>query len=103
GIAIYMLPAIHAANAQKRVKLVSFNADKSAMTSMSHHDVIVADVGSPLKWFGYAVADETLRVITGHRAIANERVPLRVFDNSNLPNLKKDESTWYGANFQAGY
>jgi ribose transport system substrate-binding protein len=103
GMTLFMLPAIHAANAQKRVKIVSFNADKSAMNSMAHHDVIIADVGSPLKWFGYAVADETLRVITGHPAIANERVPLRVFDNSNLPNLKKDESTWYGANFQAGY
>jgi ribose transport system substrate-binding protein len=103
GMTLFMLPAIHAANAQNRVKIVSFNADKSAMKSMARHDVIVADVGSPLKWFGFAVADETLRVITGHPAIANERVPLRLFDNSNLPNLKKDESTWYGANFQAGY
>lgn len=103
GMTLFMLPGIHAANAQNRVKIVSFNADKSAMKSMASHDVIIADVGSPLKWFGYGVADETLRVITGHPAIANERVPLRVFDNSNLPNLKKDESTWYGANFQAGY
>jgi ribose transport system substrate-binding protein len=103
GMTLFMIPAIHAANANKRVKIVSFNADKSAMNSMARHDVIVADVGSPLKWFGYAVADETLRVMTGHAPVADEHVPLRLFDNSNLPNLKKDESTWYGTNFQARY
>ena len=103
GMTQFMLPGIHAANAQDKVKIATFNADKSAMHSMASGDVIVADIGSPLKWFGYAVADQTLRVITGNPAVADEHVPLRLFDRSNLPDLSADESTWYGPNFQADY
>ena len=67
GMTEFMLPAIHAANAQDKVKIATFNADKTAMHSMANGDVIVADIGSPLKWFGYGVADQTMRVITGIR------------------------------------
>lgn len=105
GMATYMLPAIHAANAQGRIKIATFNADLAQMQSMSQKDVIAADLGGPLAWMGWAIADQALRVITGNKPVANENVPLRMFDRSNLNkiNLKKPEATWYGVNFAAAY
>jgi len=103
GMAEYMLPAIHAGNAQNRVKIVTLNADSAQMSEMGRHDVIVADVGTPIVYMGWALADQALRLVTGHAAVADERIPLRLFDNSNLPNLSKPEQDWYGLNFAAAY
>jgi ribose transport system substrate-binding protein len=102
GMTPFMLPAIHAANAQDKVNIVTFNADKFAVEDMKDGDVIRALVGSPLKWFGYATADEVLRIITGQQPVV-ENVPLRIFDQSNAPDTSTDESTWYGADFQSEY
>ncbi len=103
GMATYMLPAIHAADASTRVKIVTLNADQAQMESMAKHDVIIANVGTPIEYAGWAEADQSLRLATGHPPVATEKIPLRLFDNSNMPNLKLPERDWYGVNFQAGY
>jgi hypothetical protein len=60
---------------------------------------LAADVGGPNQWYGVALADQTLRILAGQPAVANENVPLRLFtrDNVGSINPKKDESTWYGS------
>jgi ribose transport system substrate-binding protein len=105
GMTGFMLPAIHAASAQNRIKIATFNADLTPMQSMAKKDVIVADVGSPLDWMGWAIADQSLRVLSGVPTVANENVPLRMFDASNLGtiNLSKPESTWYKTPYTADY
>ena len=90
-------------HASTRVKIVTLNADQAQMESMAKHDVIIANVGTPIEYAGWAEADQSLRLATGHPPVATEKIPLRLFDNSNMPKLKLPERDWYGVNFQAGY
>lgn len=99
GMTIYMNPAIKQAQATSRVRMGSFNATPVVMqTEVAKKSPLIADVGGPNQWYGVALADEVLRVITGGKVIANEHVPLRLFTGANIGsiNVKKDESTWYG-------
>jgi ribose transport system substrate-binding protein len=100
GMTIYMNPAIKQAQADSRVRMGSFNATPVVMqTEVSKKTPLVADVGGPNQWYAVALADEVLRVITGGKVIADEKVPLRLFTTANIGsiNVKKDESTWYGS------
>jgi ABC-type sugar transport system substrate-binding protein len=99
GMTIYMNPAIKQAQADSRVRMGSFNATPVVMqTEVSKKTPLIADVGGPNQWYAVALADEVLRVITGGKVVANEKVPLRLFTGANIGsiNVKKDESTWYG-------
>ena len=100
GMTIYMNPAIKQAQADSRVRMGSFNATPVVMqTEVSKKTPLIADVGGPNQWYAVALADEVLRVITGGKVIADEKVPLRLFTGANIGsiNVKKDESTWYGS------
>ena len=106
GMVLNMLPAVHAANAQHRVKIVSFNALPAMMTSLSKRDVVAADVGTSGQQLGWALADQILRVLTRHRPLLDIQLPIRLFDNKNIGsiNLSAPQQTWYGnVNFAAAY
>jgi ribose transport system substrate-binding protein len=98
GMATFMLPGIHSAGAQNRVKLLSFNATPSVLQSLKKHDVVAADVGNPNLWLGWSFADQTLRVLTGNTPVANVGVPNRLFTKNNIGkiDLSAQESNWYG-------
>ena len=72
GQALFMVPAVHQAHAQGRVKMVSFNGSQGMLQYLAKHDVVGADVGSVAIWQGWAFADQTLRVLTG-------TLPVKVF------------------------
>jgi ribose transport system substrate-binding protein len=100
-------PAVVAAGASKRVQLGSFNALANILTLMASGGPITADVGSPNGWFGYAIADQVMRVLTSTKPVANEESPLRLFVPSNIKGLDlsaTSDSGWYGSiNFEADY
>jgi ABC-type sugar transport system substrate-binding protein len=101
-----MLPAVHAANAQDRVKIVSFNALPAILTSLGKGDVVAADVGASGQQLGWALADQVLRVLTHHRPVLNVQLPIRLFDGTNVGsiNLNAPQQTWYGnVDFAAAY
>jgi ribose transport system substrate-binding protein len=100
GEVSYVVPAVHAANAQDRVKVVSFNATSGVMKYLAQRDVLVADVGDPLQWVGYQFADQALRLLL-HVPTANplkESAPIRLFTPANFSSatLSKPEWQWYG-------
>jgi ABC-type sugar transport system substrate-binding protein len=101
GMTIYMVPAINGiVKAAKSVKLGSFNATPVVMQNeLAKQSPLAADVGGPNQWYGVALADQTLRVLSGVAPVASENVPLRLFtrDNIGTIDVKKDESTWYGS------
>src|SRR5262249_31297006 len=80
GMVDYMLPGIHAANAQNRVRIVTINGDQAQMVEMSKHDVVYANIGTPIEYAGWAIADQALRLMTGHKPVANENIGMRLFD-----------------------
>ncbi len=66
-------------------------------TELARHTDLAADIGGPNRWYAYALADETLRVLTGSPVVVNENVPLRMFDSANLAKINvHNSSTWYG-------
>lgn len=107
GMTIPMIPAIKAMHLNRSIKVAAFNATPVVMqTELSKHTPLAADVGGPNQWYGYALADQVLRVLTGTRPVANEHIPLRLFTRSNIRsiNISADESTWYGkVNFRCRY
>lgn len=99
GMTIYMVPAIEQLHLSYKVQVGSFNATPVVIENeLAKSSPLAADVGGPNDWYGYALADETLRVLTGTKVVVNEKVPLRLFTHNNLHsiNVKKNESTWYG-------
>ena len=100
GMTIYMVPAISGIHRSKPMKVASFNATPVVMQNeLAKQSPLSADVGGPNQWYGVALADQTLRVLSGAKPVADEKVPLRLFTRANIGSIdvKKDESTWYGS------
>ena len=102
-----MKPGLAAANAAKRVKLVSYNADLPVLQDIQKgSDLILGTVGNPEEWMGWALTDQVLRLWSDQPPLADEKIPNRVFTAQNVKDidLTKPSSTWYGdADFRAGY
>jgi len=101
GMTIYMVPAITGnLTWSKSVKVAAFNATPVVMQNeLAKQSPLAADVGGPNQWYGVALADQVLRVLSGAAPVASENVPLRLFTRSNIGTIDvhKDESTWYGS------
>jgi ribose transport system substrate-binding protein len=95
--ALTMAPALQSAGAADRVSLASFNAIPAVMQKLKKGEV-AADVGAPNGWFGYAMADQVMRVMGGIPPVADMKVPLRLFTRENIDGIDLDagEGNWYG-------
>jgi len=80
----FILPGITAAHAQNRVKIVTFNGTDFVLKYIQTGNIVIADVGEDTTWLGWAIADETFRLLTGAKPVADEHTPLRIFDKSNV-------------------
>jgi ribose transport system substrate-binding protein len=98
GMVIYMVPGVTSANAQNKVKIVSFNASPSVMKNLAQHNVVAGDTGGPNLVQGWAFADEALRILAGGQPVNDLNIPTRLFDSNNIGSidLSKQESEWYG-------
>jgi len=106
GMVIYMVPGVTSANAQSRIKIVSFNATPSVMENLKRRYVVAAETGGPNLLQGWAFADEALRVLSGVQPLNDLGIPNRLFTVRNIDSidLTKPEWTWYGPlDFQAKY
>jgi ribose transport system substrate-binding protein len=105
GMALFVVPAIHSANAADKVSVVTFNGTLGLMQNMADGNVVRADIGSPQAWEGWALADQFLRIVTGQKPLVDTKVGLRAFDETNIADvpLKKPEATWYGVDFEPVY
>jgi ribose transport system substrate-binding protein len=105
GMVQYVMPAITAAGKTGTVKLASYNATPFALNYLAKRNVVTMDLGESFSWLGYALADQTLRLMVGQPALADEKVPVRVFDASNVTATGNPPAinTGYGNAYQAGY
>src|SRR2546421_504883 len=107
GMTIYMVPTIEQMHLGRTIKVAAFNATPVVMQNeLAKPSPLAADVGGPNQWYGFALADQVLRVLIGAAPVADEHVPLRLFTRANIGsiNVKADESTWYGTvNFSCMY
>ena len=101
-----LVTGVTQANAADQVSLGSFNATEAVMKELEKGTAIKADVGNPNEWFGYALADQLLRVTAGVDPVADEFVPLRLFTPENIGDIDiaAGENSWYGdVDYKAGY
>jgi ABC-type sugar transport system substrate-binding protein len=111
----FVSPAILQAGAASRVHVCAYNATKGNVDRLKQSgDPLTCDVGSPLGWSGYAIADDALRLLSGVTPIcpapppcgAGEKIPLRIFDRTNIQqyDLNASDATWYGpTDYKASY
>jgi ribose transport system substrate-binding protein len=95
----YALPELQAASASSRIDLLSENADLAQMQEMAQSTSVKVDVGNPVAWDGWAAVDEALRALKGLKPVADEQVPVRLFDVANVKsiNLNLNPADWYGS------
>ncbi|MGH3781290.1 MAG: sugar ABC transporter substrate-binding protein [Pseudonocardiaceae bacterium] len=103
-----IVPALLAANATGRVKLVSSNGDQAQLQDMKNASTPrwVGDIGVNGAWIGWASMDEVFRALTNHPALADEKIGFRAFTPTNIGSLDlgRNPSTWYGdTDFAAHY
>lgn len=100
-------PIITSSHANSRIIIGTQNADLAPMQQLASGDTAVkVEVGNPTTWDGWGCVDQALRGMTGMAPVADEHLPLRVFDPSNIKSvhLKQPEGTWYGpVNYAADY
>jgi ribose transport system substrate-binding protein len=96
----FAVAGVHAANAQDKVKVISFNASPGVMDFLKNKDVLSGDVGVWIVHHGWAAMDQAARVLAGQRNISALRDPklaTRMFDTTNVGSLNFDKpDSWYG-------
>ena len=84
GMVQFVLPAITGAAAGDKVKIASFNATPSVLSTMKSNGIVQFDVGEYFNWAVGATLDQDFRVLLGLPPSNNEFAALRIFDTSNV-------------------
>jgi ABC-type sugar transport system substrate-binding protein len=100
--AIYVVPAIKAANFSNPVEVVGSDAVPSNLDWIRQGNIQVADVGEPELWLGWAALDEVARGMLGLPAV-DEQIPLRLFVAEDLKTPSNDENDLFGGDFEGQY
>jgi ribose transport system substrate-binding protein len=94
-------PALKAANATNRVKIISMPGTYSLIPFIGQPgNPYAVAIGSSEVQSGYAWADDAARLLAGERntpALLNAQIGIRVFDKANVATLNlKDSGSWFG-------
>ncbi|MFE7421150.1 sugar ABC transporter substrate-binding protein [Rhodococcus sp. NPDC057529] len=94
----YVLPPVTAAGAASRINVISQNANLAQMQAIQNGSPQKTDVGTPVAWAGWASVDQAVRAMLGMDPVADEKIPFRLFDETNIKDLDldADQGTWYG-------
>jgi ribose transport system substrate-binding protein len=84
GMTPQLVTGITQAGKTGAVKIIAYNGTASVMQMIQDKNLVVAEIGEPLEWLGWANMDQVLRVLAGEEPIASEMTPLRLFDASNI-------------------
>jgi ribose transport system substrate-binding protein len=97
GMTPFLVTGVTQAGKTGSVNIVAYNGTASVLQMIQKKNFVVAEVGEPLEWLGWANIDQVLRVLSGEPPIASEKTPLRLFDESNV------DETGTPANQKDGY
>jgi ribose transport system substrate-binding protein len=95
--------AIRAAGRTGKVKISTFNGTPSVLKEVKKADIVTMDVAENLDWIGYAIVDQSMRIIGGLPPVKNARVPVRVFDKSNISQAGSNFTSGWGNSYVGGY
>jgi len=107
GMTPFLTTGITQAGKTGSVKIVAYNGTASVLKMIQDKNLVVAEVGEPLEWLGWANMDQVLRVLSGAEPLASEKTPLRVFDSTNVneTGTPPNQKDGYGdpTQFKSGY
>ena len=95
--------AIRAAGRTGRVKVSTFNGTPEILKMVKQGDIVTMNVGENLEWIGFAIADQSMRIMGGLKPVKNARVPVRVFDKTNIGQAGPKFTSGWGTTYVAGY
>jgi ribose transport system substrate-binding protein len=95
--------AIRAAGRIGKVKVSTFNGTPEILKMVKQGDIVSMDVGENLEWIGYAVVDQSMRIMGGLKPVKSEHVPVRVFDRSNIGQAGSSFTSGWGSSYVSGY
>jgi ribose transport system substrate-binding protein len=95
--------AIRAAGRTGKVKISTFNGTPNILKEVKKGDIVTMDVGENLDWIGYAIVDQSMRIMGGLPAVKNARVPVRVFDKTNIADAGPAFTSGWGNSYVGGY
>src|SRR3954471_5137327 len=95
--------AIRAAGRLGKVKISTFNGTPEILKEVKKNDIVTMDVGENLEWIGYAIVDQSMRIMGGLPAVKNARVPVRVFDKTNIAAAGTAFTSGWGNSYIGGY
>ena len=99
----FVAAAIRAAGRVGRVKVSTFNGTPEILKMVKQGDIVTMDVAENLEWIGYAVVDQSMRIMGGLKPVRSERVPLRIFDRSNIGQAGSTFTSGWGTSYVKGY
>jgi ribose transport system substrate-binding protein len=99
----FVVAAIRAAGRVGKVKVSTFNGTPEILKLVKQGDIVTADVGENLEWIGYAVVDQSMRIMGGLKPVKSEHVPVRVFDRSNIGQAGPAFTSGWGRTYISGY
>jgi ribose transport system substrate-binding protein len=103
GMANFAASGITAAGKKDKVKISTFNGTPEMLKEVKKGDIISADVGENLEWIGYAIVDQSMRIMGGLTPVKSEHVPVRVFDSSNISQTGSKFTGGWGNSYVGGY
>ena len=106
GMTPNLVTGITQAGKQGQVSIVAYNGTASVMQMIQRKNLVVAEIGEPLEWLGWANVDQAMRVLAGAKPLVSEKTPLRLFDASNINDAGNpvNQTDGYGStDFKSGY
>jgi len=107
GMTPFLVTGISQAGKNASVRIVAYNGTASVLQMIQRKNLVIADIGEPLEWLGWANIDEALRILSGAAPLKDEHTPLRLFDASNVKDAGQpaSQTAGYGdpGNFKSGF
>lgn len=95
--------AIRAAGRVGSVRISTFNGTPEILKLVKDGDIVSMDVAENLEWIAYAVVDQSMRILGGLKPVKNARVPVRVFDSTNIAQAGPKFTSGWGRSYVVGY
>ena len=104
SMAQFVIPALRLTGKTGSVKVATFNGTPFALDMVRNGEVEM-DIGESLDWIAHAIMDADMRLICGMSAPADPKIPLYIFDASNVKDagVPARTSTGYGDSYVTGY
>ena len=100
----FVVPAVRLTGKRDTVKVATFNGTPFALDMVRNGDVEM-NIGESLDWISHAIIDADMRLLCGLEPPEDPKIPLYVFDASNVADagVPARTSTGYGESYIEGY